>query len=112
MIQPDMRAFAAGNLYRRLITHHRIETGRVISALTHFVDGAADYQAGSAFTFWLYIRGASETVTISALHDVTGTGSAAAFARYAATEPRISSSLRFDSHLNTTIELKFEKGFR
>ncbi|KAK7935418.1 hypothetical protein PG985_000913 [Apiospora marii] len=108
----DMRAFAAGNLYGGLITHPLNATDRVISALSHFIDGAAGYQAGSAFTFWSYIRGASETVIISALHDATGTESAAAFAEYAAIEPRISSSLRADSHLNMTIELNFEKGFR
>ncbi|KAK8136652.1 hypothetical protein PG984_004592 [Apiospora sp. TS-2023a] len=108
----DMRAFATGNLYGGLITHPLSATDQVISALSHFVDGAADYQAGSAFTFWSYIRGASETVIISALHDATGTESAPAFAEYKAIEPRISSSLRADSHLNMTIELNFEKGFR
>ncbi|KAK8066073.1 hypothetical protein PG997_012820 [Apiospora hydei] len=108
----DMRAFAAGDLYGGLITHPLSATDRVISALSHFVDGAADYQAGSAFAFWSYIRGASESVIISALHDATGTADAPAFAEYAAIEPRLSSSLRKDSHLNMTIELNFEKGFR
>ncbi|KAK8058961.1 hypothetical protein PG994_009409 [Apiospora phragmitis] len=91
----DMRAFAAGNL-----------------ALSHFVDGASDYQAGSALSFWSYIRGTSESVIISALHDATDTADAPAFAEYEAIEPRLSSSLRSDSHLNMTIELNFEKGFR
>lgn len=108
----DMRAIVTGDLYGGLITHQLNATDKVISALSNFVDRAADYQAGSAFSFWSYIRGASESVIISALHDATGTADAPAFAEYAAIEPRLSSSLRKASHLNMTEELYFAKGFR
>lgn len=108
----DMRAFAQGDLYGGLITHPLNATDRVLGALSNYVERAADYQAGSVFSFWSYIRGASESVIISALHDATGTVGAPAFAEFAAIEPRLSSSLRTASHLNMTEELYFEKGFR
>ncbi|KAH9897446.1 6-hydroxy-D-nicotine oxidase [Xylariomycetidae sp. FL2044] len=108
----DMKAFEVGNLYGGLLTHPLTATDQIIRAFSNFVDNIENYQAGSAFTFWSWVQGATESVINSALHDTSGTVNASAYAEYAAIEPVIASSLREDSHLNMTKELNFAKGFQ
>ncbi|KAI1844030.1 hypothetical protein JX266_009703 [Neoarthrinium moseri] len=106
----DVQAFDAGDLYGGLVIHPLNTTGQVVTAFSNFVDHIVNYQAGSAFSFWSWVKGASESVIISALHDTTGTENAPAYAEYAAIEPTVSSTLRQDSHLNFAKELEFAKG--
>ncbi|KAH6658353.1 6-hydroxy-D-nicotine oxidase [Truncatella angustata] len=106
----DVQAFDAGNLYGGLVIHPLNLTGQVITAFSNFVDNIVNYQVGSAFSFWSWVQGATESVIISALHDTTGAVDAPAYAEYNAIEPVLSSTLREDSHLNFTKELEFAKG--
>ncbi|KAI1074746.1 hypothetical protein F5B20DRAFT_425428 [Whalleya microplaca] len=108
----DIEAFEARDIYGGLVIHPLNTTSQVISAFSSFVDNIENYQAGSAFSFWSWVKGASESVIISALHDTMGTVDAPAYAKYKAIEPTVSSTLRTDSHLNMTVELEFAKGFQ
>jgi hypothetical protein len=107
-----MQAFETGNIYGGLMTHPLNATSQLIPVFSNFLNNIENYQYGHAFTFWSWVKGATESVIISALYDTTDTANTSAFAEYAAVEPVLSSSLRHDSVLNMAIELEFAKGFQ
>lgn len=108
----DVQAFSAGNLYGGMLNFPASATDQVIAAYVNFTNNIVNYQTGQAISYWAFIKGATESVIINDLQDVSGAVDAPAFKEFKAITPVLSSTLRSASHLNMTVELNFANGNR
>lgn len=112
MTRFDVQAFSAGNLYGGMLTYPASVTDQVITAFVDFTNKIADYQDGEAITYWSFIKGATESIIINDIQDISGAVDAPAFDGFKAIKPVLSSTLRSANHLNMTVELNFANGNR
>ncbi|KAE9969552.1 hypothetical protein Vi05172_g4537 [Venturia inaequalis] len=108
----DVQAFSAGNLYGGMLTFPDSATDQVIAAFVSFTNNIVNYQEGEAITYWSFIKGATESIIINDIQDVSGAVDAPAFKQFKAITPVLSSTLRSASHLNMAVELNFANGNR
>lgn len=108
----DMQGFDGYKLWGGQVVYPLNTTDQHITAYVNWVNNITNYPQGSAVTFWSYSPAAGGIIVAQALQDTTEAEWAPAYDEFAAIEPKSSSTLRIDSHLNMTVELEEPSGYR
>ncbi|KAF1979375.1 FAD-binding domain-containing protein [Bimuria novae-zelandiae CBS 107.79] len=105
----DMYAFRAGNLWGGTATYNKSTSAEHIAAYVKWTDNVNKYTAGSNILIWTYLPSLVDIVILTAYEDTEGNEWPAGFEGFKAI-PRITDTLRIDSHKGLIAE--FEIGYR
>ncbi|KAI1841225.1 hypothetical protein JX266_012614 [Neoarthrinium moseri] len=100
-----------GKFWGGRITYSLNTTDAQVDAYVRWVENNANYPLGMVGSFFAYSP-ATGIVVNAALHDTTGAEWAPAFNDFHKIEPKLESTVRFDTPLNFTIELDEPVGYR